>query len=525
MLLGAFDSVSLVLLTEARKFLPHRFRYCWSWRLLSGGARKDNMRISLSRMHSDSEDAVRPTGVPSSAAWTRHRGTLAFLMSYMPLSQSVLATTSAVEEASSRELSLPSDQAIAHAIDMRQSQGLRSDDAYVRSTFTMTGTSSSSLGVPVTADEDSLLAQQVALSVTIETIIPSFTDEPGFGGAWYDLSTDQIIVAVTRDAAKDLVHRVAESINSNKPIVIRNVAVSLATLKDAYGSANKLAASNPEGDLRRVSLDVRGNAVTLGVRPNTTASARAGIAVTVGASTRIVDHVEGQDQNTIWDQYAPVRGGKQIVRDDLIFCSAGTSGTGSDGYYIITAGHCGPRGTHWRYGGGSPIGSLPATELGTTVNNPFYELIIGGYHQTDCDCSVIGPLPSWGPWSASYFLNSPNYAFFYATAHEADIYLVRPVCHVGAGGNNQCGYITDPHLNEWVFDSGVGWVYRSEFVQSSADGCGGDSGGPHYSMNMFMGIHSYGTGDSAGGNCRTLTAFSRASTIANRTGVGPVSGS
>lgn len=120
----------------------------------------------------------------------------------------------------------------------------------------------------------------------------SFKFEHGFGGAWFDLPSSRIMVAVTEDAAVDLVARFADRVGAPNVALAVKVENTFEELWSTYVRANTLAASNPDGVLRSVSLDVIANAVKLGVRPPTPAAARAELVAALGPGAKVVDHEE-----------------------------------------------------------------------------------------------------------------------------------------------------------------------------------------------------------------------------------------
>ena len=130
-------------------------------------------------------------------------GLVAFLIALTGLAETA---GSPVDDSTSAS---PSEEALRHAIDVRQRLGLQSDDSSVRSTFDLPLRPSMSVDIPITDAEEHFIGRQDAVAGSVAATEPSFKPEPGFGGAWFDYPNSRIMVAVTDDAGNDLVPRFA----------------------------------------------------------------------------------------------------------------------------------------------------------------------------------------------------------------------------------------------------------------------------------------------------------------------------
>lgn len=80
---------------------------------------------------------------------------------------SLVAHTGLVGTAGSRPMGVSgvsvSEEALSHAIDIRQTLGLRSDESYVRSTFDLPIRPSMYVDIPITGAEEHFIGQQDAV--------------------------------------------------------------------------------------------------------------------------------------------------------------------------------------------------------------------------------------------------------------------------------------------------------------------------------------------------------------------------
>jgi hypothetical protein len=321
-----------------------------------------------------------------------------------------------------------------------------------------------------------------------------------FGGLWFDEAgggrvkvglvgsaggeAAALIAARRLTAVTDLVpvrHSYAELEQAHAWL---SEAVTKANPRPAKGQISGLASALLI-DKNQVQLQLpRGQALNAAQQAAVAAAKRRlGPSLAVGAWSGQI-HTEECQWGTglrIWDCDPPLRGGVGIVSFSGTTRSTCTAGfnvrsTSDFKWYVLTAGHCGAKGTTWEGQPPNPPPNSWAVTIGTmhnSVNSP------SSYN----DYGIIAnasQLSYWNPGPYVYVHPSPDttpnvqYIIKGVGGSTKDL----RVCVSGAVSGTDCAPVKR-----------TGWPVAGGYAVVDYCTTGGDSGGPVFSGNYARGIH------------------------------------
>lgn len=179
----------------------------------------------------------------------------------------------------------------------------------------------------------------------------------------------------------------------------------------------------------------------------------------------IIKIIEGEDViDDARDSYTrPLEGGLKISNGSS-WCTGAFSGYNANGYYYVTAGHCGANGSTWSQGG-TTIGSIS-------------DRIYGAY----ADAAAISINPSNASWYL--YVTSSQERHFDAVEgwnedNEGDF-----VCKSGATTGYSCGTIDSTNYSGFW-----GVTYFTNLRTADYGSQGGDSGAPVFTSTKLKGVN------------------------------------
>ena len=297
------------------------------------------------------------------------------------------------------------------------------------------------------------LAQEAAAP----TIERRLHDQLGdtYAGAWFDASTNKLVVGVT-DSAK------AKTVTTEgaTPKVVTHSERDLTGAKDTLDRSARSAGKS----IHSWYVDPASNSVVVVADASATAQADQFVK-TSGAKATAVRVVTGAEApKPLYD----VRGGDQYVINSNVLCSVGFSVVGG----FVTAGHCGAAGS-------------PTLGFNNVGQGTFQASVFPGH-----DWAWVKVNSNWTPqpWVNNYAGgNAPV-----AGSNEAAI--GSSVCRSGRTTGWRCGTIQAKNV---TVNYSAGAV--PGLTQTSACAEGGDSGGAWLTGDQAQGVTSGGSGNCTSG--------------------------
>lgn len=360
-------------------------------------------------------------------------------------------------------------------------------------------------GMPVAPSELEFLDTGQKWARELARVASSHRSDRGVAYPYWDVARGVGVVAFTPAVDPTLRATMLNEL-SGMPLTERRVDYDNATLESELSKVSDLIDLADVGSIALSDVENRVVVtVTDAASPSVgrVRSASAAVAVEVGQGPRSDD--------TPRDGAAPPRGGKEILVADAAgvthSCSAAVVGAGGIGYYLVTASHCSPPGRLFRAGGGVPLGSAGAYNLGNSVNGVFWT---GTGVYMDCDCMAVGPIsPTYA--QKTFFTGTgtgSSHATFARTITDGEYMVGVGTCRIGYVSGRRCGAITARIVNPTItvaasdippgyappgYPAGQAYSRVLNYaVQSSVYSCEGDSGGAYSNTgnDVFMGVHS-----------------------------------
>ena len=301
-------------------------------------------------------------------------------------------------------------QQTAEAVDFRSAMGFNADPAFVASTFSDPSLAASvdRYGIPLTPDEQNEMTIREAIQSNISSVRQYGLDRPSeFAGEWIDQANGGLVYTAWTGNA--LLHEQDLKALFPFPERIRTVTVT-ATLAQLDAVRDQIAADRDSGalaqngfDANLLVVDESTDTVKVGISaPTPLLTAK--LKTTYGPSAELVQ----ADREIAERRIPPLVGGLRIetpVKGTAklwSLCSSAyalrftktVNGKRRRSYQLLTAGHCGQRGSKWKWrltsdsnnvGTGHPFGRMNHDTLATHPSS-------GGTH---IDAASITERPSY----------------------------------------------------------------------------------------------------------------------------------
>lgn len=277
-----------------------------------------------------------------------------------------------------------------------------------------------------------------------------------FGGAYYDASAGKLVVGVT-DAADAATVRAAGA----RPVTVRHSEKALNSGKSKLDRARKSAPDS----VAAWYTDVRSNKLVVTAKRGADLSKVRAFAAKSGTSAVTVKQVAATAR-----PLADVVGGQAWYGANFR-CSVGFSASGSDGDYMVTAGHCTGE-------GGTAYGSDQSTEMGPMSGNINEQGDYGFVHITNSGWTLTPRVEG----------SSENVAGAQASDVGAS------VCRSGSTTGWHCGTVQELNASVQYPDVTVTGLTGTNVCAEP-----GDSGGSFISGDQAQGMTSGGSGDCTSG--------------------------
>ena len=311
------------------------------------------------------------------------------------------------------------------------------------------------------------------IAIPSDPMYPNYPDE--YGGAYYQ--DEQLYICLTEDTE--------DNREKYLSLTTEDSVVRFTTVDHSYNDLYELSlqvAENYGATISSVGVDIKGNAVDVGIQENlvarTTPAIVASIESTISRNTPIPIQYSYEEKAS--SSATELIGGKAINGGTMTI-----SGTWQGKNAILTAGHCVTVGNTYRYEG---------SEIGTGVYTRYDMDQFYDYGVIEVTKSGFTP--------TNKVLNNANATTITSTLQSSSGLVGTSVCKYGKVEN--FGVATIKKVDAIVSYSGGPTLYgmsKAEFT--SGTGYKGDSGGPIYLGHQLYGIYS---GDDADPDDRTETA-------------------
>lgn len=330
-----------------------------------------------------------------------------------------------------------------------------------------TSMASAQASTPLSVTPEMLQAMQRDLGLTADQAIQRMTSEmkaadqeqnlrqelgSAFGGAYFDPSTDQLVVGITNAADADTVRATGA-----KAVEVKRSEQQLDAVK---AKLDQREAQAPK-TVTNWYVDVVSNDVVMTVAQGAAADARSYLAAS-GADSSAVKVVESAEQPRT---LADVVGGDAYIIGNTWRCSIGFSVRGG----FVTAGHC----------GALTSGSLTGPN-GVALGS------WGGYSFPGNDYGYVATNSNWTPRGVVDHYDGTTVP----VAGHTESAVGASICRSGSTTGWHCG--TVQAKNETVnYDEGT----VNGLTQTNVCAENGDSGGAWLSGSQAQGVTSGGSGD------------------------------
>jgi len=301
--------------------------------------------------------------------------------------------------------------------------------------------------------------------------VPSIREFAGsaYGGAWFDSSTQRLVVGLTETASRD--DALVSAVRANGA-EIKPVRHSMTALEETKSRMDGLARTTSPPALTGWYIDPRTNSVVVDVDSRSwTPAAAEFLDRAAGGVTPVRMAVTATNARPLAD----VVGGNGFdfpVGGRRGSCSVGFSAVGAAGTrHFVTAGHCTESDGGVVTMGGRPIGRISESTFGTAGD-------FGLVNVTDAN-SRLTPLVN----------RYDGRAITVTGARDAPIGA--SVCRSGVTSGFHCGVVV---ARNQTVNYGGGDVVAG-LTRTTACAEPGDSGGPYLSGSQAQGLTSGGSGD------------------------------
>lgn len=380
-------------------------------------------------------------------------------------------------------------------IKIRQQYGFQADYTFVQSVLLDPSSTSTDAGIPLTPSESAEI-QRRNLTGRLGFILGDKLSPTGiWGGSWiYNSNDGALAVALTVEPDPTVLGTRKSILGSNPFYVVRRnyeertlIQVNRLLAYSALYDEMKIqtARFNPES--------INGIDVTLS--NDSPHRCRESYYCGVRALLQVCPDYRPADtcSHAGFPRGSSFGGGWLSAGTSLKVCTDGYSNVRDSvgRCYTITAGHCFVNGRNVYQGTGS--GNFIGQASSSTVREGAV---------TDCDCEVVGLIPS-GTGTEKVYIDN-NRLFTFSASGNAGINTT--VCHAGAtsfearGGSNSCGIVTSTGSTTTIgFDNSSYKLTDGPVVQFTAPNqlTNGDSGGPVGQNHFLLGFVSW-TGGSSG---------------------------
>lgn len=342
-----------------------------------------------------------------------------------------------------------------------------------------------------------------------------------FGGVWFDQATAQMHVGVISAADRRLAEQVAERAGLAGVVTETEVDSTWAELEAAQSRLNDHlddlfergeVTTSAAPDLNSVRVEL-GSAVTGRRRAALErAAAATGVDVSISAASapRLVAASEARCK--VFVTFAahcdkPIVAGVTIESESKAFCTAGpaallqdlSTAEKSTATYILTAGHCGPKGEKWyaytKGGVRKLIGESVESIHGLAVKFDVQAIKVNNPGEW-ANAGEIPVIPSIAPWNAAAEVEP-----FPVTAQLPKPMKGAKVCVSGQTSGTSCGGLVEEPSVTKTFEPGGTTVEKLVEVKNTTTG-GGTSGGPWFSETAPGEVYGTHVGAEVGGNQR-----------------------
>jgi V8-like Glu-specific endopeptidase len=382
----------------------------------------------------------------------------------------------------------PNRTDVAEAVAFREKLGLRSDRAFVVTTFSATGFSAQQWGVPLDAAESADVGRRTKVQSDTGSALRAWSNEPEAAGAYLDQHAKGAPVFLTTGDPIRARGKLAKLLPSGANARFLRVRHSMADLLAVQATVDAdLQSGGLDGlGVTSTAIDARSNAVEIGVAGDS-AEVRSALEARYGdaVDVRLELPAEGGDSGSCTgrDACPPAKGGIKIVSSyNGNYCTVGflVHVDGSAAPRILTAGHCvvksGGTGTSrtWTHDGVS----MGWAELGYWTDG------------ATADVALINPASGAVSGARNLVYRSSTSDIVPITSYRATAEQVQGgiVCRSGVVSGYHCGTIELTNRTKDVDGHTIEHQWVVDF-----DACPGDSGGPYLLGSTAYGIHTDST--------------------------------
>lgn len=372
--------------------------------------------------------------------------------------------------------------------------------------------SSDDLGTPLKpAERAQLLAAERAgenvdaVSQAAQTALPA-----SFAGAWYDYAGGgTMYVAFAPPGCPDQALRTQlTQLAGVRVVPVAAATGTTATRLDALQTAverDTAMLANHGVILNRTAIDIPKDQFLVTLDPASVHGAQQLIKARYGSQGLAFAPAAPPAKSVDARNNPPkskVHGGQDIT-DGHEFCTANLSmTTARGGHYVMTAGHCFPKGDRVSQNGSNsnPTAYRRSKSIGHAQSNP-----VRKNYTTNCDCEAIGTIRK--SRTSSGTLVNHNYVYRFSFVAFSNKYFTGSpaACEDGVSEYKKyhqiiCGKVDDAHVNQTVIDPRVGEYQVTDMIHvhyaKGAKPRGGDSGAPTGNGRTLLGLVTDQDGDS-----------------------------